>query len=69
MRADDFGLAARYLQTIQPMFLTKCVFETVNAANTEPSTTDQISSESMETNENEESQSSLSESGTTDYSP
>ena len=69
MRADDFGLAARYLKTIQPMFLTKCVFETLNATSTEPSTTDQISSESMDTNENEESQSSLSSSETTEYSP
>ena len=29
MRADDFGLAAQYLKSMQPTFLTKCVFETV----------------------------------------
>lgn len=69
MRADDFGLAARYLRTIQSMFLTKCVFEMVNATRTEPSITDKVSSEAMDTDDDEESESSSSQSATTEYSP
>ena len=58
MRPDQFGLASRHLTTIQPIFLTKCVFETVDTSSTGPSTIEPIASQSMDTAGTEEHESS-----------